>query len=146
MCNGLAPRLSLRIYCGCRAKLETLEAARMHAKNEKHTITFTGSLSMQKSNSCQMERNKLLQLNCAELEVKFACGDGFVSSSLEKAKEHVIKTGHVLHVYGRINRPSSSHKKRGCGKAPYRKVATPVEAHVAAGGANGCNAIRINGG
>lgn len=123
MCNGLTvPSLVASFHCGCLVKLETLEAAVAHTRKERHTVTFTGCLSMQNHHS----NDPTFPSNCAEVEPWFSCGDGFTSTSFEKACEHVRKTSHVIQVQGRVKKPSLN--KRESGRRHHTLwVPTPVE-------------------
>ena len=99
-----SPKIFLAFGCGCMKDLSCVEEAVKHSEEYGHSVTVKGSM---RTASYGLDPKLLIGSSLLPFTyLRIVCGDGFTSHLLEKAVEHVAKSGHKLLIHGKIN-PSS---------------------------------------
>lgn len=92
--------LRIHFNCGCGFNTQCIFDAIEHAKITGHTVNIFGSLTYSKFSTLHtiLKQEEYLDF----INVKFSCGDGFNTTSLKKAEQHVVKTRHQVSLRGWI--------------------------------------------
>lgn len=106
------PTLKLWFNCGCMEQMKSLADAIVHTSIRGHIVTVRGALSLVRRRREGIDSYTLDKLGDRLEKLRFICGCGFVSYSLEKAVEHTRKTWHTVQVFGRL---SPALKRELCG-------------------------------
>jgi len=121
------PKFFLRYHCGCQHSLPNSEAARAHAEKQCHIVTVSGSVTPWKGGGANLEHGPS-DYSDLDFEFKADCGCGFSAQSADKVAQHVLKTLHLVKVFGKISPTGKGEMVKEGSPRHSRTAFTPVEA------------------